>query len=118
MNDRLRQLQAALERFEEVLALPVTDVVRDAAIQRFEFCFELSWKCAQLALRRAGQDCATPRSCLQAAYRAGWVEEAPWLEMLEDRNLSSHTYNEALAIELFGRLPAHLQAMKELAKEV
>jgi predicted transcriptional regulator len=43
--DRLStDLRAALERLGEALHEPKTDIVRDAAIQRFEFSFELFWK--------------------------------------------------------------------------
>jgi hypothetical protein len=63
------------------------DVSRDAAIQRFEFCFELAWKSIQERAREEGLDCQTPRSCLQLAFKILWIEdEQGWLAMLQDRN--------------------------------
>ena len=44
MTPRREALTAAIARLREVLQAPETDVSRDAAIQRFEFCFELAWK--------------------------------------------------------------------------
>ena len=48
MSDKLRNLlrvlDAALTRLEGALAQPVNEFVRDSAIQRFEFTFELFWK--------------------------------------------------------------------------
>ena len=40
----LNDLNKALLRLDEALKQPENDFVRDAAIQRFEFCFELAWK--------------------------------------------------------------------------
>jgi len=37
----------AVDRFRKALEVLETDVSRDAAIQRFEFCFELAWKAIQ-----------------------------------------------------------------------
>jgi Nucleotidyltransferase substrate binding protein like. len=34
--------------------------------------------------------------------------------MLKDRNLTSHTYKEDLALEIYHRLPAHFAAMMGL----
>lgn len=35
----IKQFESVLMRFDEVLAVPKNDIVRDSAIQRFEFCF-------------------------------------------------------------------------------
>ena len=40
----VKQLEAALLTLDEVLMMEWSKVVRDAAIQRFEYCFELVWK--------------------------------------------------------------------------
>jgi nucleotidyltransferase substrate binding protein (TIGR01987 family) len=114
VNRPLENLGTAIERLGEVLDLTESDVVRDAAIQRFEFCFELAWKSLQQKLREEGLDCASPKSCLTAAHRQGWLEEKPWLAMLADRNLTSHTYDEELAKKVHGRLKHHLPALRAL----
>ncbi|HEX6142728.1 MAG TPA: HI0074 family nucleotidyltransferase substrate-binding subunit [Geminicoccaceae bacterium] len=115
MNDRaLAELGRALERLSEALArAPDDPLVVDASIQRFEFTFELFWKLARRVLAGHGVDAPSPRATLRHAYRLGWLDdEARWLGMLEDRNPTSHTYREALAREIFERLPGHAAALR------
>jgi nucleotidyltransferase substrate binding protein (TIGR01987 family) len=106
--ERQRETQQSLHRLQEALAEPVTPIVRDAVIQRFEFTFELVWKTLQLFLEHHGLECGSPRTTLKKAFREGLIptaEEADvWLQMLEDRNLTSHTYDEALADRIFQQI--------------
>ena len=107
----------ALDRLSEVLAKPVDDrIVVDAAIQRFEFCFELGWKTMKVFLEFQGQKATLPREVIATAYRAQWISDEPgWLQMMDDRNLSSHTYHEPLADLIYSRLPQHQLRMLEVA---
>ncbi len=120
MPERVERFVRALARLREVVPVPDDAVVRDAAIQRFEFTFELAWKAIQEVVRDThGLPAASPRLALQAAWSVGLVpDETVWLAMLKDRNLSSHTYDEALARELAARLPAHLAAFEALARSL
>ena len=113
---KLAALGNALRRFQESLQYDAHQpLVVDASIQRFEFCIELSWKALKAALALEGISANTPRECLQQAYAAHWFDdEQAWLSMLKDRNLTSHTYKEDLALEIYCRLPAHYQAMHAL----
>ena len=49
----LKELEKAVSSLEAALSLEVNDIVRDAAIQRFEFCIELSWKNARKVMGTA-----------------------------------------------------------------
>jgi len=119
MNKPLMKLGEALDRLGESLDISDVDsIVRDAAIKRFEVCFELAWKAVQKAARSEGLDCASPRSCFQHAWRLGWVEEAPTITMIEDRNLTVHTYDERLAIEVHARIRAHYECLRALNAEL
>ena len=90
-------------------------LVVDACIQRFEFCIELTWKTLKKCLAIEGIEANTPRECIQQAYSIHWLDdETVWLSMLRDRNLTSHTYKEDLALEIYHRLPEHLHAMMTL----
>lgn len=118
MNDALNitPLKNALDRLQQSLSYPEDQpLVLDASIQRFEFCIELTWKTLKKALAQEGIEANTPRECVQQAFAAHWIDdEVQWLLMLKDRNLTSHTYKEALAQEIFQRLPHHLTAMQAL----
>jgi nucleotidyltransferase substrate binding protein (TIGR01987 family) len=119
VTSRVESFRSAVGRLNDVLTQPENDVTRDAAIQRFEFCFELAWKAIQEAARNEGLDCQSPRSCLKVAFKAGWLlEEKGWLAMLADRNQTSHTYDEELAKAVFRRLPKYLSLLEALVKRL
>ena len=119
MTARRQALNLAIARLREVLNQPETDVSRDAAIQRFEFCFELAWKAIQERAREEGLDCQSPRGCLRVAFKALWVEdEQGWVAMLGDRNQTSHTYDEDLAKTVYRRLRNYLPLFDALAKKL
>ena len=115
MNSHLDSFNKALRRLAEALDAPPGDLVRDASIQRFEFTFELAWKAIKNTATVEGLECMSPRSCLKLAFGQGWVDDEPiWLAMLEDRNRASHTYDEKLAEQLYGRLPDYLGPFRSL----
>jgi nucleotidyltransferase substrate binding protein (TIGR01987 family) len=118
LADRLARLGQALDRLEElvVAAPPPGSGLADGAIQRFEFCFEMFWRCLRAALIDEGIDVASPRGAFREAYAQGWLaEEAPWLAMIEARNLTSHTYNAETAAKVLARLPDFLTRMRAVA---
>ena len=115
----LRDLRRAVDRLQEALSQPESEYLRDACIQRFEFCFELAWKGIQAVARRYGQDCPSPRAALSVAFRNGWLsDEATWVAMLETRNLTSHTYREPLALDVYRALPGFAVALDALVEEL
>ena len=125
MNERaLRQLfdslNASLERLGEALAVPEDrPLAVDGTIQRFEFTFELFWKALRRLLAGQGVEAHSPRAVLQQAYRLGWLDdEERWLKLLEDRNLTSHTYREALAREIYRRIPLPHAAIREVVQKL
>ncbi|MGD0261410.1 MAG: nucleotidyltransferase substrate binding protein [Verrucomicrobiota bacterium] len=103
--ERQAEVRNAVARLQEAVAQPESAIVRDAVIQRFEFSFELVWKALKLYLERQGHECGGPRPTLKKAFADGLIvtpEEADlWLQMIEDRNLTSHAYDEALAARIY-----------------
>lgn len=115
MKEIFDSFKKSLKRFEEVLAEGKTATTRDAAIQRFEFTVELAWKSIQQFFRSQKIICRSPKECLQEAFKFGLAKDNPlWLKMIDDRNLTSHTYNEELADQIYCRLPQYLEVLKNL----
>ena len=112
----INELGNALKRLEESLAFDLSQpLVVDACIQRFEFSIELTWKTLKKCLAIEGIEANTPRESIQQAYTIHWVnDETEWLSMLKDRVLTSQTYKDDLALEIYHRLPAHFAAMMAL----
>ncbi len=115
-NERFRQLGQAIDRLKEALDEPGTNRVRlDALIQRFEFTIELLWKVLKGRLEAVDVDVRNPSLTFKEAFYQGWLgdDDKPWVSMLKDRNLSSHTYNEDLAREIAGRVEAYYPLLKQ-----
>lgn len=86
----------------------------DAAIQRFEFTIELFWKLLRRILTDKGVDVVYPKDVLQQAYKGSLIDdEAAWIVMLRDRNLTSHTYNVQLADTIYSHLPGYYKLIKK-----
>jgi nucleotidyltransferase substrate binding protein (TIGR01987 family) len=118
MNDRALErlsedLSRSLDRLAEALRTPEEPLAIDGTIQRFEFTFELFWKVLRRLLARDGIEANSPRAALQQSYGLRWLDDEPdWLKVLDDRNLTSHTYREALALAIYRRVPQHYAVMR------
>ncbi|WP_280770664.1 HI0074 family nucleotidyltransferase substrate-binding subunit [Salipaludibacillus daqingensis] len=93
-----KKLHESLERDPKL-----DDLVIDATIQRFEFTYELSWKLMKTYLEYQGHlEVTSPRKAMRQAFKDGLIQEGEkWLKMLEDRNRTSHTYDEEIALEIY-----------------
>ncbi len=119
LNRQIAQLARATDRLEAVLQQPKDEFMRDSAIQRFEFCFELSWKVLKSYLEEQGLEARSPRESIRGAFTTGLLPNDPdWLAMTELRNLSSHTYNEWLAERVYAELPACLGRFRDLLERL
>jgi len=118
LQERLVVARRALETLQRLQLEKARsdDVIRDAAIQRFEYTFEAVWKAAQLYLREVeGLEVGSPKGVIRASFQVGIFDEnqaRSALEMADDRNLTVHTYNEALAQAISSRIPDHVTLME------
>ena len=93
----------ALDLLENALKIEQPDVVQRAGIvQFFEMCSELSWKLLKDYLEEQGFiEINTPRNAIKKAFEIGLIEDGhAWMDLLVDRNLSVHTYDEEKALNL------------------
>ncbi len=121
--EKLSSAEKALAKFEEILADSEKDEkTRDASIQRFEFTSEACWKMLQAVLKEHFMlEVRYPKGCYEAAFQVGLIDEALCLELsrsVKDRNLTSHTYREGVAEQIYQQLPAYARAFKELVSQV
>jgi nucleotidyltransferase substrate binding protein (TIGR01987 family) len=105
-NERLAQrvttFTHAVQRLHDAVNQPDNEFIRDAVIQRFEFCYELAWKMLKLQLSRDGIEAQTPRHTIQMALQAGYIVDGNvWSEIQRMRNLTSHTYDATMAAEVY-----------------
>jgi nucleotidyltransferase substrate binding protein (TIGR01987 family) len=88
-------------------------LVVDGTIQRFEFVFELFWKTLVHVLEHEGIEASTPREALRKAYAARLLEdEQDWLQMLADRNATSHVYDEEAALRIYESIRLRFPAIE------
>lgn len=101
----LEDLKNANNRLKEVYRLEPTQPHQDAAIKRFEFTFELSWKLMQEANEYLGKPSSGPKPSIRTAAEKEVIDNPEaWLEFLEARNLTSHTYKQPLAKQIYERV--------------
>jgi nucleotidyltransferase substrate binding protein (TIGR01987 family) len=116
IQQSLNNLERALARLKEALGEPASNsLVIDGTIQRFEFVIELYWKAFKRLLEREGIQANTPRESIKQAYQVGWIEdEDAWLEMLRDRNETSHVYDEATARRIYESIKRNFVALERV----
>ena len=105
-EERISDLENALFRLNEAIGDSKNysiDSLKDAVIQRFEFSLALSWKAMKIYLNYQGiQEATTPKQTIKETFEIGLIKNGElWIDMLNDRNLTSHTYNQVDADEIY-----------------
>ena len=90
----------ALEDLETFFQPPaLNEREQQGLIKAFEYTFELAWNTLRDLLRSQGDaSLLGSRDTLREAYRLGLIGNGEaWMLMIQDRNLTSHTYNRSTA---------------------
>lgn len=118
----LHQLTLAVKLLEE---RPLSELEKQGIIQGFEFTHELAWNVLKDYLEYEGiQGLVGSRSSVREAFKRGLIVNGEaWMDMIEKRNLSSHTYNLDVATQLVSAIrdtyyPEFLALQERLGKEV
>jgi len=113
---KINSFERALDRLIEAVEQAKDELDKDGVIQRFEFTFELLWKTLKSILEYNGIECYSPRNCIKEAFKSNLIDDNEIiLDMLEDRNLSSHIYDQKTSEEIFNRIKnVYVEYLKKL----
>jgi nucleotidyltransferase substrate binding protein (TIGR01987 family) len=98
-----QQLSQAKDFLQRMLAEPESEMQRAATIQAFELLFELTWKYLKTLLEEDGMSIpASPKGVIREAGKHGFIDNPEvWFDFLFSRNLTVHTYIEAVAQKVY-----------------
>lgn len=123
-EDGLYNFANALNKFTEVVDKEefyknegFGDIYLDLLVKRFEFTYEMAWKSLKRYLDYIGIDAKNPRAVFKEAYAQQIItDENIWLDMIEQRNLTSHIYDEFEISEILDKKDDFKNAFVELKK--
>ena len=118
LNERMKLAGNALQRLKEIAEKEnLSDIERDGMIRRFEFTFDILWKCGKDYLARYEEiEVLSPKKVIRLFREIGMFtdeETENLLEAANDRNLTSHTYKEDLIKKIAERIPAYEKLFTE-----
>lgn len=102
-QQRLHSFGKALLQLDEAMELmsrrPLSKLERQGAFHVFECSYELGWNTLKDFLVWQGiEGIVDPRDTIREAFSTGLIADGQgWMQMLTDRNRTSHTYNEETA---------------------
>ena len=119
-----KSLGTLLEKFppKDEVSAPndLIEIFRDSAIKRFEFCYDLTWKYLKVFLNeKYGIEANSPRSTFRECFSAKVVNEEEsevLLAMIDDRNMTTHVYDEAMAAKISKRIEQYFKLFEILAE--
>jgi nucleotidyltransferase substrate binding protein (TIGR01987 family) len=125
-EDGLYNLTNALDKFVNIVDRKAefeeegfADVYLDIVVKRFEFTYEMAWKALKRNLSFLGVEAKSPRMVFKEAFLQNLIEdEEVWLSMIEQRNLSSHIYDEFEIREILDKTESYKQAFLKLKESL
>jgi len=118
---KFEKFKKALLSLEAIYLKPMQDDRSnvDATIQRFEFTFELAWKFLKDYFLERDLELHYPKEVIQEAFNVNLIDdEVLWIKMLKDRNMTSHTYDEKLADEIYKRIKLYVPVLRCLLENI
>jgi len=123
MGVSVLELEKAIVSLREAIALyDMTEketekkAFRDAAIQRFEFSIELSWKTSMKVL---GSTTASSKNAIREMARNNLIDDpTSWLKFVDARNETSHSYDEDVARKVYEKVLVFLPFAQNLLEKL
>lgn len=109
--DNYRRALAQLSKFLQKTEL--NDLEEQGLIQAFEYTHELAWNTLRDLLLYQGSAASVlgSRDATREAFRLGLLADGEvWMEMIKSRNLTSHTYNEAVVKQIVSAIRGRYHA--------
>jgi nucleotidyltransferase substrate binding protein (TIGR01987 family) len=125
-NKALNKLEKAIQYIEndfadnpedrKNLGNILNDLIQQGLIQSFEYTHELAWNVIKdYAIYQGNMEISGSRDAAREAFAMGLISDGEvWMEMINSRNKTSHTYDEETANEIFTKIldeyfPAFIQ---------
>lgn len=94
-KQRFQNFEKALARLQDAVATQnPSELEKAGVIQTYEFTFEMAWKTVQDYLEAQEVSVSFPRDVIKAGFKYELLNGELWLDMLQKRNLMSHSYDE------------------------
>jgi len=121
-KQRFSNYEKALRHLEEALSVENPDIIQKAGmVHFFEMTFELSWKMLKDYLEAQGfEEVVSPRNAIKKAFETSLIQDGhSWIQMLENRNLTVHTYDEETADQVVAAIrETYYPLLKELYEKL
>jgi nucleotidyltransferase substrate binding protein (TIGR01987 family) len=112
-QQRLENFERALGQLKEGLDIqasrPLSRMETQGLIKAFEFCHELAWNVMKDFFADQGNTSISgSRDAFREAYSKGLIGNGDlWMETIRSRNLTTHTYNEGVALQICEKIPVY-----------
>ena len=124
-KQRLKNLKKAFSELSDAVALSksreLSKLEKQGLIQSFEYTHELAWNVLRdYFLDQGNTDITGSKDATRTAYKYGLIQEGDtWMEMIQSRNLTSHTYNQETADSIVSNiLNSYFTEFKSLIEEL
>ena len=104
---RFNNYKKAISKLGEAVQLdaerPLGELEKQGIIQTFEYTHELAWKVMQdFFIYQGNTKIIGPKDATRQAFSVDLITDGEhWMEMIKNRNISSHTYNEEISEEIY-----------------
>jgi len=105
-KQRFINFEKSFKLLERTLSIPTpSEAEKGGIIQFYEVCFELSWKTVKDYLESEGFLVKSPKQVIKQAFQIEIIEDGElWLSALNDRNLTTHIYDEATIDNIIAKI--------------
>ena len=118
-NINITVLKKAYSVLEKFMQNSETEQEQAGIVQAFEYCYELAWKTIKRVLHSEGLKVSTPKEVFREAGVAGIIEDVKvWIDFVNKRNLTVHTYNELVLKDIMKIIPKFKEELGRLIEVI